>query len=95
MKIVNISTSKIVPYENNPRKNDKAVKKVKKSIEEFGFKVPVILDKNNVIVTGHTRLKAAKELNLKEVPCVYANDLTDEQIKAFRIADNRVSEDAE
>lgn len=92
MEIINKKIDEITPYENNPRKNDEAVKYVKKSIEEFGFKVPIIIDKNNEIVCGHTRLKAAKELDLKEVPCIKADDLTEEQIKAFRVADNKVGE---
>ena len=85
----------IVPYEKNPRKNDEAVKYVAESIKQFGFKVPIVIDKNNVIVTGHTRLKAAKQLKMKTVPCVIADDLTEEQAKAFRLADNKVSEAAE
>ena len=92
MEIINRKIDEIIPYENNPRSNDEAVDYVAKSIEEFGFKVPIILDKNNIIVTGHTRLKAAKKLGLKEVPTIMADDLTDEQIKAFRLADNKVSE---
>lgn len=92
MKIINRKIDEIIPYKNNPRNNDEAVDYVAKSIEEFGFKVPIILDKNNIIVTGHTRLKAAKKLGLKEVPTIMADDLTDEQIKAFRLADNKVSE---
>ena len=82
----------IVPYENNPRHNDNAVDYVANSIKEFGFKVPIIIDNENVIVTGHTRLKAAKKLGLKQVPTIKADDLSEEQIKAFRIADNKVSE---
>lgn len=87
--------SEIVPYEKNPRKNDEAVKYVAESIKQFGFKVPLVIDKNNVIVTGHTRLKAAYQLKMKTVPCVIADDLTEEQAKAFRLADNKVSEAAE
>jgi len=87
-----IPVSEIIPYENNPRKNDKAVDFVANSIKNFGFKVPLIIDKNNVIVTGHTRLKAAIKLGLKEVPVIWADDLTENQIKAFRIADNKTSE---
>ncbi len=79
-------------YENNPRKNDEAVKYVENSIREFGFKVPIIIDKNKTIVAGHTRYKASKNLKLKSVPCLIADDLDDEQIKAFRIADNKVQE---
>lgn len=92
MEIVYKKIDEIKPYENNPRFNDDAVEDVKKSIEKFGFKVPIILDKNNTIVTGHTRYKASLELGLKEVPCIIADDLDDEKIKAFRLADNKVSE---
>lgn len=82
----------IIPYENNPRHNDDAVDYVANSIKEFGFKVPIIIDNENVIVTGHTRLKAAIKLGLKEVPCIMADDLNEDQIKAFRLADNKVAE---
>lgn len=92
MVIESIKTSELIPYENNPRNNDEAVAYVANSIKEFGFKSPIIIDKNNVIVAGHTRLKAAERLGLKEVPCIRANDLTEDQIKAFRLADNKVSE---
>lgn len=92
MKIEYKNIDDVIPYENNPRKNDEAVDYVANSIKEFGFKVPIIVDKENVIVTGHTRLKAAQKLGLKEVPVIYADDLTEEQIKAFRIADNKVAE---
>lgn len=95
MDICQKKLSEIVPYEKNPRKNDEAVKYVAESIKQFGFKVPIVIDRNNVIVTGHTRLKAAKKLKLKTVPCVIADDLNEEQIKAFRLADNKVSEKAE
>lgn len=95
MQIEYIKLEQIKPYERNPRKNDEAVKYVKQSIKEFGFKVPIVLDKDNVIVAGHTRYKASKELGLKEVPCIHADDLNGEQIKAFRLADNKVSEFAE
>ena len=97
-EIINIQTKKLKDlklYENNPRKNEKAVKYVAQSIKEFGFKNPIIIDKNNIIVAGHTRYKASQKLKLKEVPCIVADDLTDEQIKAFRLADNKVSELAE
>lgn len=95
MDIINIALKDLKPYENNPRKNDDAVKYVAESIKEFGFKVPIVIDKNNVIVAGHTRYKAAKKLKMSEVPCIIADDLTDEQIKAFRLADNKVAEKAE
>lgn len=92
MKIEMIKTSDLIPYENNPRKNDDAVEAVANSIKEFGFQVPIVIDKENVIVSGHTRLKAAELLRLDEVPCVRADKLTDEQIKAFRLADNKTGE---
>ena len=82
-------------YDNNPRKNDGAVAAVAASIELAGFKVPIVIDADGVIVAGHTRIKAAKRLGLKEVPCIIADDLSDEQIRAFRLADNKVSELAE
>lgn len=92
MNIVDKNVDEIIPYENNPRKNDKAVPAVAKSIQEFGFKVPIVIDKNNIIVNGHTRLKAAKKLGLETVPCIVADDLTPDQIRAFRLADNKVGE---
>ena len=95
MEIKLVSVADIIPYENNPRKNSEAVKYVVNSIREFGFKIPMVLDSNNVIVCGHTRFLAAKKLGMKEVPCTYANDLTEEQIKAFRLADNKTAEFAE
>ena len=82
----------IKPYKNNPRLNEDAIPYVTDSIREFDFKNPIILDKNNVIVAGHTRLESAKRLDMKEVPVIYADDLTEEQIKAFRLADNKVAE---
>ena len=91
-QIIYLQPSQIIPYDNNPRKNDRAVPYVAESIQKFGFKVPLVLDKNNVIVTGHTRYKAALKLGLTEIPCILADDLTEEQIKAFRLADNKVSE---
>lgn len=98
MKNINIVYKKIdelKPYKNNPRKNDKAVKAVADSIKEFGFKVPIILDSNMEIIAGHTRLKAAKRLKYKEVPCIIADDLTPDQVRAFRLVDNKVGELAE
>lgn len=92
MQIIYKSIEEIKPYENNPRINDEAVEYVANSIKEFGFRNPIILDKNNVIICGHTRLLASKELKLKEVPCIMADDLTDEQVKALRLADNKVAE---
>lgn len=87
-----IPLKQLLPYRNNPRKNDRAVEYVKNSILQFGFKVPLVVDRDNVIVCGHTRYKAAAKLNLREVPCVRADDLTDDQVKAFRLADNKVAE---
>lgn len=95
MEIINKALNEIIPYENNPRKNDEAVKYVAESIKQFGFKIPIIIDKDNIIVAGHTRLKAAEFLGLSEVPCIVADDLSEEQIKAFRLADNKVGEIAE
>ena len=92
MQIVYKKVDDLKPYKNNPRFNDDAVQYVANSIKEFGFKVPIIIDKNNEIVAGHTRYKASMELGLKEVPCIVADDLTEEQVKAFRLADNQVSE---
>ena len=92
MNIIELKVDELIPYENNPRKNDDAVDKVALSISAFGFKVPVVIDANNVIVTGRTRVKAAKKLGITTVPCIKADDLTDEQIKAFRLADNKVAE---
>lgn len=95
MQIINKQIKELVPYQNNPRKNDKAVDAVAASIKQFGFKQPIVIDKDNVIVCGHTRYKAAQKLRLKEVPCIMADDLTDDQIKAFRLADNKTAELAE
>ena len=85
----------LIPYINNPRNNENAVDKVASSITEFGFKNPIVIDKNNVVINGHTRLLASKKLGLKEVPVIVADDLTEAQVKAFRIADNKTSEYAE
>lgn len=96
MNIIIKKTSELIPYVNNPRKiSDIAVTKVASSIKEFGFKVPIIIGSDNVIVTGHTRLMAAIKIGMDEVPCIIADDLSEAQIKAFRIADNRVSEESE
>lgn len=92
MQIVMRKVSELVPYERNPRLNDKAVEACAESIRQYGFKVPIIVDRNGVIVAGHTRLKAAKLLKLDEVPVIVADDLTDEQVRAFRLADNKVSD---
>jgi len=88
-------TEELIPYVKNPRKNKDAVAYVMNSIEQFGFKNPIIIDKNNEIIAGHTRLMAAKKLGMEEVPCIMADDLTEDQIRAFRIIDNKTSEYAQ
>lgn len=85
----------LTPYENNPRNNDEAVEPVANSISEFGFKVPIVATSDGEIINGHTRWKAAKKLKLKTVPVIIADDLTEEQVKAFRLADNKVAEIAQ
>lgn len=92
LNIIHKRIDELIAYENNPRINDGAVDAVANSISEFGFKVPVIITKDNIIVAGHTRVKACKKLGLDEVACIVADDLTDEQIKAFRLADNKTGE---
>lgn len=95
MQIEKIPISEIVPYSKNPRKNDQAVDMVAQSIKEFGFQSPIILGKDNVILAGHTRIKAAQKLGLKEVPVIWAENLTEAKEIAYRIADNKSSELAE
>lgn len=95
MNIIEMNIDDIKGYEKNPRKNDEAVDYVAESIKQFGFRVPIIIDKNNVIIAGHTRQKAAKKLGFKKIPCIKADDLTEEQVKAFRLADNKVGEFAD
>ena len=95
VNVQEIKLKDIKPYGKNPRKNDNAVPYVAESIKQFGFKVPIVIDRNGVIVAGHTRYKAAKQLKMKTVPCLVADDLTDEQVRAFRLADNKVAELAE
>jgi ParB/RepB/Spo0J family partition protein len=92
MKIEEMQVDYLKEYENNPRNNDNAVAAVAASIQEFGFKVPIVIDTDGVIIAGHTRLKAAKQLGMKTVPCIIADDLTEEQIRAFRLADNKTNE---
>lgn len=92
MKITDMKIEDLIPYENNPRRNDEAVDMVMDSIDEFGFQNPIIVDKNNVIISGHTRYKAALNLGLEIVPVEIADDMTEEQARAFRLADNRVAE---
>lgn len=95
MQIEMIKVEELIPYAGNPRKNDKAVKAVAESIKNFGFKVPITIDKQGVIVTGHTRLRAAVKLGMTEVPVIRLNDLSDEQVRAFRLVDNKVAEISE
>lgn len=95
LKIEYIRTDEIIPYENNPRINEQAVDKVANSIEQFGFKNPIIIDKDNIVVAGHTRLLASQRLGLHEVPTIRVEDLSEDQIRAYRIADNKVSEYSE
>lgn len=92
MNIVDKRIEDIQPYERNPRKNDTAVPYVKESIKKYGFKVPIVIDKDGVIVAGHTRYLASIELGLSTVPCVVADDLSPEEVKEFRLADNKVAE---
>ena len=92
MQIIERKISELKPYANNPRLNDAAVDAVAASIKNFGFKVPIILDRDGEIIAGHTRLKAAQKLKMKTVPVIIADDLTPEQVKAFRLADNKVGE---
>ena len=92
MQIVNKKLDELREYENNPRNNDNAVAAVAASIKEFGFKVPIVVDAAGVIIAGHTRAKAAAQLGLQTVPCIVADDLTEEQIRAFRLADNKTGE---
>jgi len=92
MNIVEMQLSELKPYDNNPRHNDVAVQPVANSIREFGFKVPIVVDADNVIIAGHTQYRAAQQLGLDTVPCIVADDLSPQQVKAFRLADNKVSE---
>ena len=95
MDITDKKIEDLIPYENNPRLNDNAVDYVAKSIQDFGFKVPLVIDTNNVIIAGHTRYLASIKLGLDKIPCLVANDLNTEQIKAFRLVDNKVAEYSE
>ena len=92
MNIEYLKVSEITPYQNNPRHNEQSVDKVAASIREFGFKVPVVIDKDNVIVCGHTRVLAAEKEGIDEIPCVRASELSEEQVKAFRLVDNKTQE---
>lgn len=95
MEIIIKGIDEIRPYENNPRVNDGAVGAVAESIREFGFQQPIVVDRDGVIIAGHTRYKAARKLGMTEVPVVVADNLTDEQVRAYRLADNKTGEMAE
>ena len=95
MNILQLPMDEVHPYGNNPRKNDNAVEAVAASIRQYGFLVPLVISKEHEIIAGHTRYKAAGRLGLKTVPCVIADELTEEQVKAFRLVDNKVGELAE
>lgn len=95
VQVIEKLLGELTPYENNPRNNDEAVPYVANSIREFGFKVPIVIDSDGVIIAGHTRYKAAHSLGMDTVPCIVADDLTPDQVRAFRIADNKVAEMAE
>ena len=92
MQIIEKRLDEITPYENNPRRNDAAVEYVAESLRQFGWKQPIVIDKDGVIIAGHTRYKAALSLGMETAPCLIADDLTPEQVKAYRIADNKVSD---
>lgn len=92
IKVVEKRLDELTPYQDNPRKNEQSVGGVMQSIQNFGFKVPIVIDSKGVIVTGHTRFKAASKLGLRTVPCIIADDLSPEQVNAFRLADNKVAE---
>ena len=95
LKIETIDIERVIPYARNPRKNAGAVDKVAASLREFGFRQPIVVDENYTVIVGHTRLLAAKKLGMTEVPIHIADGLTAAQVKAYRIADNRVGEEAE
>lgn len=92
IKIKEMPINEIKMYEKNARKNDKAIELVKQSIKDYGFRVPIVVDKNNVIIAGHTRFKAAIQLEVERIPVIVADDLTEEQVKALRLADNKTAE---
>lgn len=92
LKVIYRSTEELLEYDNNPRNNEDAVGKVAESIRQFGFQVPILIDQNDVIIAGHTRKLAAQELGMTQVPCICVSDLSPEQVRAFRLADNKVAE---
>lgn len=92
MKVIDVDIDKVVPYENNPRNNLDAIDKVAESLKAFGWQQPIVVDRDYIVIVGHTRLLAAKQLGYEKVPVVVADKLKDEQVKAYRLADNKVSE---
>lgn len=92
IEVVYIPLGDLLPDPKNPRRNDAAVSAVRESIEEFGFRVPIVIDKDMIIRAGHTRYKAAKELGMERVPCIIASDLSEKELKAFQLADNKTGE---
>ncbi|WP_283598212.1 ParB N-terminal domain-containing protein [Ligilactobacillus saerimneri] len=92
MKVIEMDISEVKPYENNPRINEGGVEATANSIKEFGWQQPLVVDRDHVIIVGHTRLKAAEKLGLKKVPVVVADGLSEEQVKAYRLADNKTGE---
>ena len=92
LQIKQMKISDLVAYENNPRKNEKTIPGVARSIEKFGFKQPIVIDSNNVVVCGHTRLAAARLLGLESVPCVDGSDLSPAEVAEYRILDNKIQE---
>ena len=95
MKVKTVKIEEAIPYVRNPRQNKAAIAKVSASLKEFGWQQPIVVDKDMVVIAGHTRLEAARTLGMDKVPVQIAEDLTDAQVKAYRIADNRVSQEAE
>ena len=96
MEIKNLDINLILPYKNNPRKiSDTAIEKVANSIKNFGFRQPIVVDKNNIVVVGHTRLQASRKLGLQQVPVLVADNLSEDQINAYRLADNRTNEESQ
>ena len=93
MEVRNISVKDLIPYDRNTKKHDKTqINNVAESIKQYGFVQPIVIDKNNTVVIGHCRLLAAKQLKMKDVPCVCVEDLTEEQVRALRIVDNKSNE---
>lgn len=92
MQVQDTDISKIKPYENNPRDNSEAIGEVAKSIKAYGFQQPIVVDKDGIIIVGHTRYEAAKSLGLKTIPVVWASNLNEQQVKGYRLADNKTND---